>query len=377
LRVQHVRADSSRVSHFRPTCQMLLNANANSTHPKYGPDGSLATRGCKDPTLKPADWMPPPAMSVGMLSKRFNQADRSQNDTELDVTAVFHYDWSDTVQLEFGVARKTRAPAYMERYLWVPLETNAGLADGNNYVGNVDLDPEDSIQLELGLNWRQGRSRFSPRIFARRVDDYITGVPTADEDVVRVSGVLNGDPTPVRFENVDAEFYGADAIFQFPLMAGWQVDGTVSYVRGKLRETFESQRRADGNTRRIKDDNVYRMPPLRGLLSFSKQVEDWVVAVEVDWSARQSKVSQLMLDDPLNPKNHNRPTSGYALYNFRSQYTHPSLGLTLSFGVENLTDRMYVDHMNGFNRVLESEIAVGERIPGPGRNVYARASWEW
>ncbi len=377
LRVQYTEADAAPVSHFRPTCQLLLNVNANSMHPMYGPDGSLAMRGCDDPTLTMADWMPPPAMSVGQLSGRFNRADRSHEDTEVDATAVLHYDWSESVQLEFGVARKTRAPAYMERYLWVPLESNSGRADGNNYVGAVNLDPEDSVQVELGLNWQQQGWGFSPRVFARRVDDYITGVPTDDVHVTRVSSVLNGDPTPVIFANVDAEFYGADAIFHVPIAEHWQVDGTVSYVRGKLRDSFRSHRRADGSTRMIKDDNIYRMPPLRGLLSLSRALEDWVVVLEVDWAARQSKLSQLMLDDPLSGLNHNRPTSGYALYNLRAKYTHPSMGLTLSAGVENLTDRSYVDHMNGFNRVLDSDIPVGERLPGPGRNVYARIRWEW
>lgn len=377
VRVQHTRTDADPVEHFRPTCALLLRANAGGNHPRYGPNGPLAARGCDDPTLTPADWMPPPAMSVGMLSGRFNRADRSREDTEIDATAVLRYAWGEETELEVGVAHKTRAPAYMERYLWVPLEINAGLGDGNNYVGDVALKPEASWQIELGLNWESGGRKFSPRLFARRVDDYITGVPATDEHVVRVSGALNGDPTPIRFANVDAGFYGADAVFGLPLTEDWRLDGTASYVRGKLRETFQSQERADGTTRAVRDDSIYRMPPLRGLLSASRTLDDWLVSVELDWAARQSKISQLMLDDPQSGNNHNRPTSGYALYNLRTEYAHPSLDFTLSAGVENLTDRMYVDHMNGFNRVSGGELEVGERLPGPGRNVYVRLNWEW
>ena len=112
-------------------------------------------------------------------------------------------------------------------------------------------------------------------------------------------------------------------------------------------------------------------------MSVSRTLDDWVVTVEVDWAARQSKISQLLLDDPQSDNNHNRSTSGYALYNLRTEYTHPSMDFTLSAGVENLTDRMYVDHMNGFNRVSGGDLAVGERLPGPGRNIYARVNWEW
>ena len=379
VRVQHTRADADSVQHFRPTCQMLLRVNANQMNP-YGPGGARAQAiedagGCD--AAAPSVWMPPPAMSVGMLSGRYNRADRSQEDTEIDATAVFRYEWGESTELEFGLARKTRAPAYMERYMWVPLEVNGGLGDGNNYVGDINLKPEDSLQVELGLNWEDRGKKFSPRVFVRRVDDYITGIPATDEHIIRVSRMLNGDPTPVQFANVDAEFYGADAVFGFPLTEEWRLDGTVSYVRGKLRESFQSQMRADGTTRTIRDDSIYRMPPLRGLLSVSRTLDNWVVSAEVDWAARQSKISQLMLDDPQNPKNHDRPTSGYALYNLRTQYMHPSMGFMLSAGVENLTDRMYVDHMNGFNRVSGGELAVGERLPGPGRNIYARINWEW
>ena len=74
-------------------------------------------------------------------------------------------------------ARKTRSPHYLERFAWLPLEVTAGLADGNNYVGDVDLDPEISYEVELGLDWRGSALFVAPRAFYRNVDDYIQGVP--------------------------------------------------------------------------------------------------------------------------------------------------------------------------------------------------------
>ena len=329
VRIQHTRTDSDPVAHFRPTCTLLRRVNP--THGKYGTQNGGGTlhqnygpsqgydNYCDNPNLQTSDWMPGPAMALGRLSSRFNAADLSQNDTEIDAVAVFRHDWSREITLEFGVAHKTRAPAYMERYLWVPLEVNAGLGDGNNNVGSLDLKPEKSWQLELGLQWQGRGLMFSPRVFMHRTDDYITGIPTDDADVKTVSGKLNGDATPVKLANVDAEFYGADMVFSMPVGEAWQLDGTVSYVRGKLRESFPSQ---DG-TRIIEDDNVYRIPPMRGLFTLSRQLNNWVVSTEIDWVARQSKISQLLLDDPANPANHNRATSGYALYNLRAHYQNP------------------------------------------------------
>jgi iron complex outermembrane recepter protein len=46
--------------------------------------------------------------------------------------------------------------------------------------------------------------------------------------------------------------------------------------------------------------------------------------------------------------------------------------LTLSGGVENVFDRRYADHLAGRNRVLLSDVAVGEKLPAPGRSLFVR-----
>ena len=83
-------------------------------------------------------------------------------------------------------------------------------------------------------------------------------------------------------------------------------------------------------TRTVHDDEAYRLPPLRGMLSASRQLDDWVVSMEVDWAARQSNLSELLLDDPANAKNHARAVSGYALYNLRAQYLNPASGMKVA-----------------------------------------------
>ena len=343
-RIHHTRTDADEVRHFRPPP-------------------------CTDGD--PATTCPAPARSLAALSGRFNASDRSRDDTELDVVAVLTRRMSEDLELEFGIGRKTRAPAYMERYLWVPLETNGGLGDGNNYVGDPDLDPEQSLQLEFGAHWQYAGIEVSPRLFYRRVDDYITGIPEDDEDVRRVSGILNGDPTPIRFANVDAEFYGADLGFRVSLDVDWSLSGHASYVRGKLREAFLSQ---DGSTS-VDDDSPDRLPPLQGVLSIERSADDWALTLETEWAARQSKLSRLLTDDPQSSRNRHEEIPGYALWHVRFRYDLPAHGLMLLAGVENLTDREYTDPTSGFNRILGSDIAIGERLPGSGRNAFLRLIW--
>ena len=76
----------------------------------------------------------PPAM---MLRDSFNNARRSQDDDNVDLVARAWYTASESSSWYLGLARKNRSPSYQERYLWLPLEATAGLADGRTYTGNV------------------------------------------------------------------------------------------------------------------------------------------------------------------------------------------------------------------------------------------------
>jgi iron complex outermembrane receptor protein len=38
-------------------------------------------------------------------------------------------------------------------------------------------------------------------------------------------------------------------------------------------------------------------------------------------------------------------------------------------------DKEYADHLSGINRVSGTDVAVGDRIPGYGRNFYASLQW--
>jgi len=42
----------------------------------------------------------------------------------------------------------------------------------------------------------------------------------------------------------------------------------------------------------------------------------------------------------------------------------------LEAGVENLFDKEYRDHLSGRNRTIQSDIALGEKLPGAGRGAY-------
>ena len=299
----------------------------------------------------PAQMMPGPKT----LRDRFNNANRDKKDNNLDAVAKLNYRLNPELSAELGLARKTRSPMYQERYLWLPLQATGGLADGNNYVGNIDLEPEIAYQLELALDWRSEVFYLSPQAFYQRVDDYIQGTPAVDPVVIMVS-TANGDPSPLQFNNVEAEFFGFDLELGSELIADVQVAALFSYVRGKRRDI---------------DDNIYRVAPPNGILSLSYQRPHWSATVEGEFYAKQDKVSKT---------NEETPSAGYGLLNLSGRYSLLEGGranATLTAGIDNVLDKTYRPHLNGTNRVRNSDVAVGERLPGPGRNLYARLNVEF
>ncbi|RLA21119.1 MAG: TonB-dependent receptor [Gammaproteobacteria bacterium] len=286
-----------------------------------------------------------------ILQDRFNASDRAQTDHNIDLVAIIRQSLSSSVEIELGIARKTRSPSYQERYLWLPLAATGGLADGNNYVGDVDLDPEVSYQGELGLNWHQGGNYFAPRIFYRHVNDYIQGTPSTDPVVIAVS-TAGGDPAPLQFTNTDAKLYGIDADWGVVLTERWELSGIISYVRGKRRDI---------------SDDLFRIAPLNGRVELSYEQADWKLSSEVVAYAAQDDVSTT---------NDETKSSGYGLFNLRANY-QPAGGFTIGVGVENLFDKKYSEHIGGVNRAANNDVPVGEHIISPGRNLYATVGYDW
>ncbi len=322
-----------------------------------------------------------PMMAAGtILRDRFNAADRRQDQHDVDIALDFNYRLSDNLNLALGLARKTHVPTYQQRYTWLPMESTGGLADGRVYIGNIGLDSEKSYEVVAGfdLNLPQLGSvvhdvYLEPRAFYRYVNDYIQGqaVDPADLGLTAMqwnmflnmmlpNGCPNnpsGDKTrcALRWTNVDAQLYGVDIQGGMALGEHLRVDGIMTYTRGE---------KLSG-----KDDNLYRIAPLNGRVRLTYSILDFAFSTEYVGALRQDKVADY---------NDERKTSDWSVVNVRFQY-QPSYkyvqGLKLAVGLDNIFDNRYADHVNGINRVRESRVGIGNRVPNPGRNVYVTMSY--
>jgi len=273
----------------------------------------------------------------------FNGRSHFRNRLHLDATALWRYNASPALGYVAAVARKTRSPSLLEYYLWTPLSASAGQADGRTYLGNLDLDPEVSHQISLGLDYHPADFSLKPSVFYNRVNDYIQGSPIARLDA-------NGNPV-LKYRNFDAELYGIDGSWNWQTTSTVAVGGTLSYVRGKNRTT---------------DDNLYRIAPLNGVLYTDWRTGRWTHRAEVRAAAQQHEVSSY---------NDEQKSSGWAILNLRTRWSDSQW--QLSGGVENLFNKNYHDHLAGINRVNAGDVGLGDPIPAAGRFGYVEARYYW
>jgi iron complex outermembrane receptor protein len=268
----------------------------------------------------------------------FNGANRDRTDHLWDFTALATYEADQASNYQFGLARKTRAPSLLERYLWSNFNGNGGIADPtNSYFGNLDLKPEVSHQVSFGPNWSGANWLINPVIYYSRVTDYIQGMPAKSP----------GGANVLKYSNVDAELTGIEGRWKYLVDQQWKFDGSLGYTLGKNLTS---------------NQYLLQVSPLKAAFNADYAASN-SLTIRAEWqlAARQDKVA--VFKNEL-------PTSGYGILNLRGSY-RLAKNVAANFGVENVGDKYYAEHTAGLNQVANSSVAVNDRIPGLGRSAYA------
>ena len=161
-----------------------------------------------------------------------------------------------------------------------------------------------------------------------------------------------GRPDPLMFDNVDANFYGFDMEAQYTLSSSMTLRAVASMVRGE---------RDDIN------DDLYRIAPDNMVVGLDYRNSNWMTSFEMVAYADQDRVSATNLE---------QKTDGYTIFNLTGR-VNVSADVDVSLGIENLFDEEYEDHLAAYNRAFNPDIAMRGRMPGLGRNVYARLMWNF
>lgn len=274
---------------------------------------------------------------------QFNRRDHGFTDVNFDVAASVRYTPNTWSAYELGFARKNRAPSLLERYLWTPLSASAGQADGRTYLGNLDLDSETSHQIAFTAEYHGEKWKVQATPYSNWIGDYIQGAPLSRTAGTPPQRVL-------QYQNLDhAELYGVDVLTRYDWGDRFTLRGQLSYVRG---------------TNEVNGDNLYRIAPLRGTAALDYRIDGWRSSIEMVLVDSQNHVAAF---------NSEPTTPGYALLNLRTGYVFRN-HLEVQVGLDNATDEYYADHLGGINRVFGSDVAVNQRMPGPGRFVFIQAA---
>lgn len=279
------------------------------------------------------------------LADAFNAADRDLTFNDIDAVIKYQRRAGNGVDWRFEVAQKSRAPSYQELYLWAPMQATGGLADGRTYVGNLELEPEVSRELNLGFELSGDRLEIAPQVFYKDIDDYIQGTPLSGGTANMVSMMMTGQPV-LQFSNVAAEIWGFDVAWSYALGERWSIDGIASYTRG---------RRTD------EPDDLYRLAPLNGNLGIRYTGPNWTAGARLFAYADQDEVSAY---------NGEQETDSYEIVTLDLVWM-ASDAMRLEARVDNLFDSTYQDHLTGINRANGSDIPVGTRLYGAERTLTA------
>ncbi|MEM7353731.1 MAG: TonB-dependent receptor [Acidobacteriota bacterium] len=263
----------------------------------------------------------------------------SPNQSESHVSAAISatYDLDEAWALTVGVGRAVRTATALERYSDRFPATKFQLAA--EFMGNPELDAEESLELDVGLRGRLGDVLVEVETFYRQIDDYITVTP----DPSLPKRLPLSPPVVFRYVNgSEATFYGGELLLRQRINNHFSWRGSLAYVRAEDEAL---------------DEPVLGIAPLNGEagVRFHTLERRLWVDFGIRFADRQDRVATTRFE---------QETPGWAIYNLSAGYELAG-GWSLSAAVENLTDHAYADHLNSpnpFNRTRVAEIGRNVRV---------------
>jgi len=240
-----------------------------------------------------------------------------------------------------GLGHTRRMPDYWE--LFSPDMGPMGAA--NAFAG---IAPERTTQFDAGLQYRSERVQAWLSAFAGRIDDYILFTYT--------DGGMMGPMSSVA--NVDARTHGAEAGVDWVAGDAWKLGGTVAWTQGRNRSAGGA---------------LPQMPPLEARLSANYDNSRWSFGALLRAVARQDRVA---IGQGNVTGRDLGPSAGFATLALNGGYRFDA-SWQLTFGVDNLFDRAYAEHLNLAGSADFGFPADPVRINEPGRNAWMKLNYRY
>ena len=183
---------------------------------------------------------------------------------------------------------------------------------GYAVIPNANLKSERSNSFELGMKFKNERTRAQVTAFYNRYRNFIdrTEVGTAS---------IGGRPIiQYQYQNLDhVKTYGAEASAAYKFLPGWQVSGSIAWMRGKQQNGTPL-------------DSAY---PLNGVLGVDYAQEKWGGDTKLRWSKKHSRVSSDSIFQ----------APGYGVWDVGAWYK-PSKNVEIGANIYNIGNKKYWQH---------------------------------
>lgn len=303
---------------------------------KYGMRVDFVDASADKAGVKPATT-PNTAKQIYNMYYGTNETDQSE--TNLGALVRFEQDFGKGYQAGIGISRSVRTADATERYM-----NKWGMPASKRWVGNPLIKAEKHHQLDLSIG-KQGKGfSWNTVVFYDKVSDYILRDGARGQ-----SGVLLSDNAEI-YRNVDATLYGAEWEGRWRLDRHWDISTSLAYVR------------ADNDT---DDRAIAQTPPLNGQIQLDYHRGHWAAGTRLRFAAAQNRLDELS-------KQEVSKTAGYGVLDVYGQY-RINQTFSLRFGVDNVMDKTYAQHINRANLMDNQALKVNE----PGRNAWLRLNAEF
>ena len=247
------------------------------------------------------------------------ETDQAYLNANPDDTATRFNDSALTPSLRLSVPmgeQFTGFATYSQGFRTPPFDS-ATMAFANTTYGyavipNANLKSERSNSFELGMKFKNERARAQVTAFYNRYRNFIdrTEVGTAS---------IGGRPIiQYQYQNLDhVKTYGAEASAAYKFLPGWQVSGSIAWMRGKQQ---------DGTPL----DSAY---PLNGVLGVDYAQEKWGGDTKLRWSKKHSRVSSDSIFQ----------APGYGVWDVGAWYK-PSKNVEIGANIYNIGNKKYWQH---------------------------------
>ena len=183
---------------------------------------------------------------------------------------------------------------------------------GYAVIPNANLKSERSNSFELGMKFKNERARAQVTAFYNRYRNFINRTEIGTSTVGRRPIIQ------YQYQNLDhVKTYGAEASAAYKFLPGWQVSGSIAWMRGEQQ---------DGKPL----DSAY---PLNGVLGLDYTQEKWGIGTKLRWSKKHSRVSSdTVFQAP-----------GYGVWDIGAWYK-PFKNLEIGANIYNVGNKKYWQH---------------------------------